>query len=105
MYYLPPKENVKLELAPRKVNSFYVPVKINGVILIECSDDKPIKNLQVFRNNEEVHSISTCTSPVVLDHMKPGIYKARYKVNRKKMVKKFFIDKDNSYFHSLVFQL
>ncbi len=100
MYYLPPKKNLKLEIASRKVNSFDIPIKINGVVLLDCSPEVNLKNLSIYRGTEKVHSMSRCISPVVLDNMKPGQYEARFKLNKEKKSKAFSISKQDNYFYS-----
>lgn len=105
MHYLPTKENIRLDLNPRKVNSFEIPIKINGVVLLDCDSDTKIKDLKLFNENEVVYQSSTCVTPIALDRLKPGNYRASFRRDGKRKKKSFVLGKDKNYFHDIQFAL
>lgn len=101
MHYLPPKENIRLEISPRKVNNFQIPIKINGIMLLNCSTEEVVKNLRIEKDDKTLHSYSTCSTPIVLDQLAPGEYILRYSKNKKIRKRKIHIDKKRHYFRDI----
>lgn len=105
MYYLPMKENIRLDISPRKVNEFDVPIKINAVVLLDCDHETKIKDLKVYHEAEIIYESSSCTTPLVLDRIKPGNYKASFRRGKQRKKKNFVLTRENKYFHDIQFAL
>lgn len=103
MYYLPTKENLRLDLNARKVNAYSIPIKINAMVLLDCDKETKVRDLKVYAGEEVVYQSSSCVSPVVLDGLKPGNYRASFKRQDARKKKSFVLNTGNKFFHDIQF--
>jgi hypothetical protein len=103
MYYLPTKESLRLDLNARKVNAYSIPIKINAMVLLDCDKGTKVRDLKVYAGEEVVYQSSSCVSPVVLDGLKPGNYRASFKRQDARKKKSFVLNTGNKFFHDIQF--
>lgn len=104
IYLKSPDESLAFKILPRKVNEFEVGLKLNGVILLDCSENKKVYDLKVFNKKREVIlERNKCRDHIILDGLSAGEYYLESVMDNNKIREKIELSKSNSFYNEFVY--